>query len=739
MRLFRSLLVRLSTSLRVVMATEGSSQDHQQFAEIGKNSELKLYNSLTRRKETFVPLTPPTVTWYSCGPTVYDAAHMGHARSYITFDILRRVLSDYFGYHVNYVMNITDIDDKIIRRARRNHLLEQYTNKQPSLATLIADVTKALQPFTEKALSETDPDKKAMLQGVMEKVNCALEEAKKDSAEGAQVTNLLMVAADPLSDWLDCHLGSEVRDKSIFASLTQQFEEEFHNDMEALNVLPPDVLTRVSEYVPEVVEYIQHIINKGFGYESNGSVYFDVVKFSSSSDHTYAKLVPEAVGDLSALAEGEGELSVQNQGEKRGPSDFALWKASKAGEPSWSSPWGQGRPGWHIECSVMACDILGERADIHTGGVDLKFPHHDNEIAQAEARYGSDQWITHFLHSGHLTIAGCKMSKSLKNFITIKEALQKHSSRQLRLAFLLHSWSATLDYSDATMREAQHCEKLFNEFFLTVKDLLRKQPKGVASYLKFTDREKQLLAQLTDTEVAVHRALCDSVDTPQAMRVMKELVTTSNIYLSEQTSSPNARLLQNIAKYLTDMLRVFGVVPEDSSLGFPVVSTGVLDEETVAMPYLNLLAQFREDIRKRALEVKDGTLLRVCDDLRDHKLAELGVRMEDREKGTVVKIVGREAIMREREMERQAQEERVRAKEEQKRKMEEAKRQREEQAAIPPQQMFLNQTDKYSAFDEQGLPTHGEDGTPLSEKQVKKLRKMWQAQEKKYQDHLSKK
>jgi cysteinyl-tRNA synthetase len=553
------------------------------------------------------------------------------------------------------------------------------------------------------------------------------------------VASLLSAADDPLSDWLDSRLGPNITDKSIFASLTQRFEQEFHCDMEALNVLPADVLTRVSEYVPEVVDYIQEIVAKGFAYESNGSVYFDVVKFSSAPDHTYAKLVPEAVGDLTALAEGEGELSAGGQAEKRAPNDFALWKASKAGEPAWPSPWGQGRPGWHIECSVMACDILGEKADIHTGGVDLKFPHHDNEIAQAEARYGSDQWMSYFLHSGHLTIAGCKMSKSLKNFITIKQALEKHSARQLRLAFLLHSWSATLDYSEATMREAQHYEKMFNEFFLTVKDLVRKQPKGVDSYLKFSDREKQLLGRLTEARAAIHAALCDSVDTPRAMRVMKELVNTGSIYLSLQSGPANARLLHNIASYLTAILRVFGVISDSSPIGFPLATTQSSENmEEVVMPYLSLLAGFREDVRKKALEVKDGDLLRVCDELRDRKLGDLGVRMEDKEEGTVVKVVGRDAIQRERELERQVQQEKAKAKAEQKRRLEEAKRQREEQAAVPPDQMFRSQTDKYSKFDDKGIPTQDQTGKPLSDKQIKKLLKLWQAQEKKHLEHLNK-
>lgn len=241
--------------------------------------------------------------------------------------------------------------------------------------------------------------------------------------------------------------------------------------MGALNIEVPDCLTRVSEYVPEIVDFVQKIIEAGFAYESNGSVYFTVDKFDQHKNHYYAKLVPEAVGNREALAEGEGSLAASSS-EKRSESDFALWKNSKAGEPSWESPWGMGRPGWHIECSVMASDIMGKTMDIHSGGVDLKFPHHDNELAQSEAHFGCDNWVQYFLHTGHLTISGCKMSKSLKNFITIREALTKNSARQIRLAFLLHAWDKTLDYSDNTLADAVQYERNMNEFFLNIKAAL---------------------------------------------------------------------------------------------------------------------------------------------------------------------------------------------------------------------------------------------------------------------------
>ena len=210
-----------------------------------------------------------------------------------------------------------------------------------------------------------------------------------------------------------------VTDQKIFRDFAAYWENEYFKDMDDLNILRPNVLTRVSEYVPEIVDFVQKIVDNGFGYEVDGSVYFDTVKFDNTDGHNYAKLEPWSAGNVKLLQEGEGELSRDLKGKKTS-SDFALWKKSKQGEPAWDSPWGLGRPGWHIECSAMAGDVLGERLDIHSGGIDLAFPHHDNEIAQCEGYFNCKQWVNYFLHAGHLHIEGQKMSKSLKNFVTIQ-------------------------------------------------------------------------------------------------------------------------------------------------------------------------------------------------------------------------------------------------------------------------------------------------------------------------------
>ncbi|XP_068116762.1 cysteine--tRNA ligase, cytoplasmic isoform X1 [Hyperolius riggenbachi] len=718
--------------------------------EVMEQPRLHLYNSLTRNKEPFVPQNGNKVTWYCCGPTVYDASHMGHARSYISFDILRRVLRDYFNYDVFYCMNITDIDDKIIKRARQNYLFEQYKASRPQPEALLQDVRTALVPFTQKLSETTDPDKKQMLEKIHSAVTAALHPleaaiGKPEASEEVQryAETLLAESADLLSDWLDGQKGAQVTENSIFSQLPNYWEGEYHKDMDALNVLPPDVLTRVSEYVPEIVEFVQRIVGNGYGYVSNGSVYFSTAKFHASDNHYYAKLVPEAVGDQKALQEGEGDLSISADrlSEKQSPNDFALWKASKPGEPSWDSPWGKGRPGWHIECSAMAGSIFGESMDIHGGGFDLRFPHHDNELAQSEAYFDNDHWVRYFLHTGHLTIAGCKMSKSLKNFITIKDALRRNTARQLRLAFLMHSWKDTLDYSTNTMESAVQYEKFMSEFFLNVKDVLRTPTDTTGRFVRWESTEIDLNNSFYNKKAAVHAALCDNIDTRTVMEEMRSLVSLSNSYIASKKAAkqpPNRMLLESISTYLTRMLKIFGAIEGEEPIGFPVGGSGQnMNLESTVMPYLQVLSQFREGVRQIARESKVLGVLQLCDALRDDVLPELGVRLEDHEGlPTVVKLVDKETLLKERE-------EKKKVEEEKKRKKEEAARKKQEQEAakllkmkMSPSEMFKSETDKYSKFDETGFPTHDTEGKELSKGQAKKLRKLYEAQEKLHKEYL---
>jgi len=599
--------------------------------------------------------------------------------------------------------------------------------------------------FAEVVQKTTDPDKRNMQLKLFDKLKTAIENIEaavktKDEAKiGEAKEALLRDGKDLVSDWLDRQQGSTVTENKIFEDLPRYWEDAYHADMAALNVLPPDCLTRVSEYVPEIVEFIEKIIDRGYAYESNGSVYFDSGKFDAHPDHHYAKLVPEAIGDAAALAEGEGDLSAAPS-EKKSDRDFALWKKSKPGEPSWESGWGLGRPGWHIECSVMASAILGPSMDIHSGGFDLKFPHHDNELAQSEAFHCNDCWTRYFLHSGHLTIAGCKMSKSLKNFITIQDALKKNSARQLRLAFLLHSWKDTLDLSDNTMELSKNYEKTINEFFLTVKHFMRSGPStGVAAFSKWTQEELELNNKLECAKCGVHKALCDNIDTRTALEVLRDLVSVSNVYIEKQRTSGNInkQLLRNIAAYITKIFNTFGLIAQEEAIGFPAGGSGATDLETVVMPYLNSMATFRDNVRKSAIELKAVDILKECDELRDNVLPNLGVRLEDKEnEPTVIKMVDKEELLKEKAEAKAIEEKKRLAKEAKKAEAAAKAAELEAQRRIAPGDLFKDQTDKYSKFDDKGVPTHDAKGEEIPKSQLKKLQKLYDAQEKKYTAYL---
>jgi cysteinyl-tRNA synthetase len=368
------------------MASTTRQQPPWKAPQLTSAPKLKIYNSLTRAKNDFVPWKEDALTWYSCGPTVYDDAHLGHARNYVTIDILRRIVTHYFEYPLKFVQNVTDVDDKIILRGRQQHLLESFSSQHKTLDTEVSDTaTKAFNAYVQKNLPELPADLKpesfdlesnqtykAVLGGkslagddsppgdkeakvkmhlkTASSAAGALVAAAKDS-KALEIEEFYARTQDALLPYLDSLYGSgiDASDHTFFTKLTQKYEARFTEDMRNLNVLDPDVITRVTEFGPQIIKYVEKILNNGFAYvTSDGSIYFDIKAFEEKPGNHYARLEPWSRNDQSLLADGEGAL-LKKSTEKKSDGDFAIWKASKAGEPSWPSPWGPGRPGWHIE------------------------------------------------------------------------------------------------------------------------------------------------------------------------------------------------------------------------------------------------------------------------------------------------------------------------------------------------------------------------------------------------------
>lgn len=602
----------------------------------------------------------------------------------------------------------------------------------------------------------------------------AQAESSDNTAQTASFAEAFYTEAqDLLLPYLDAINGSliDADDHQIFTKLTRKYEERFMQDMRDLNVLDPDGLTRVTEYGSEIAEFVERIVKNKFGYVTeDGSVYFDINAFEEAG-YPYARLSPWSRSDNKLLAEGEGAL-INKTSDKRSASDFALWKSSKPGEPSWSSAWGRGRPGWHIECSAMASSKLGQQMDIHSGGVDLAFPHHDNELAQSEAywahSHSHEQWVNYFLHMGHLSIQGSKMSKSLKNFTTVRESLERKewTPRSLRIVFLLGGWRDGIEITEDLINTSSSWEEKVNNFFIKTKDPSAMQGSG---------SDTSLAAALETAKSTVHEQLCDSFNTPGAMSAISELITKYN---SADKSTLKPEDVEAVARFVTSMVNIFGLngtatadsveigwsgidIPNEakpflyplstmrdslrqaarsqegvtSAQVSEIVSQNSTQEQEVSeksKPYASLLTDFQTKVS--SLEKSDNIgkdILALCDRVRDIDLFDVGIYLEDRDnQPALVRPVTRELIQARQEKAARAQQKQI-----EKANKEKEALQRLEKGKLSHLEMF--RTNEYSAWDDDGIPTRDAAGEEINKSRGKKLRKDWERQKKMHETWLA--
>ncbi len=452
---------------------------------------MRIFNTLSGKKEAFKPIDENSVRMYICGMTVYDDTHIGHARTFLSFDLIVRYLRN-IGFKVTYVRNITDVDDKIISRAK------------------------------ELNLDPTD--------------------------------------------------------------LVQKYINSMQEDFESLGMINPDLEPRATENINSIISLIETLIDKGHAYEGDSDVYFSVESFKS-----YGKLSGRNLEDM--LAGARVDIDV----DKKNPSDFVLWKKDTEGI-KWDSPWGLGRPGWHIECSAMSIDALGETFDIHGGGSDLKFPHHENEIAQSECVTGKD-FAKIWMHTGSLRIDKEKMSKSLGNFVTVKESLENHSPEVLRLFLISSHYRSPLNYSDESIEEAKSSlDRLYN----SIEDLEYVSKESVKS--EYSDK--------------FHNAMQDDFNTPSAISVLFEIARQVNSLKKDNEIEEATKL----ASELYDLSSILGLLQQDPNDYF---RDGINISESQIQSLI--------DKRNKARAEKDFTL---SDKIRDD-LLEMGIALEDRNNETV--------------------------------------------------------------------------------------------------------
>lgn len=471
---------------------------------------LKVYNTMSRQKEPFKPLEEGKVSIYCCGVTPYNHPHIGNARPFVTWDVIRRYFSSK-GYQVRYIQNFTDVDDKIIRTAK------------------------------EEGLS-----------------------------------------------WSD---------------ISGRYIKAYFEAMDALNVRHADVYPRVSETIPDIIRMVQTLVDQGYAYAvENGDVFYSVEKFAG-----YGKLSGRKLEDMQAGA----RIEVDER--KHHPMDFALWKAAKPGEPSWESPWGNGRPGWHIECSAMSLKYLGETFDFHGGGSDLIFPHHENEIAQSQACIGDDHsFARYWLHNGFITIHNEKMSKSRNNFFTVKDILQEYSGEVVRFFILQTHYRSPLDFSDERLKEAQTSLGRLANTQEYIQELADK------TWPSAKERESELVRKAAECRAAFDEAMEDDFNTALAISQMFALSKEINIYYQEVANSGkgfDAEAFAEVKGIWDDMADILGLFEQKKGA----------EDDGLTEKLMSLIAAIRQEARQN----KNWALAdRIRDDLKD-----LGIVLEDTPNG----------------------------------------------------------------------------------------------------------
>ena len=460
---------------------------------------LKIYNTLTRKKEEFIPLKKGEVGMYVCGPTVYNYIHIGNARPFIIFEVVRRFLK-FKGYKVKYIQNLTDIDDKMINKAKEL--------------------------------------------------------------------------------------------KITVSELAEKFIQEYFIDADLLNIEKADIHPRATEHIKEIIELVKGLEEKGYAYEIDGDVFFDVSKFKG-----YGKLSGQNIEELKEGAR------VEVDERKKESIDFALWKRMKEGEPSWESPWGEGRPGWHIECSAMSMKYLGKSFDIHTGGSDLIFPHHENEIAQSEA-YTNQQFVRYWMHNGYLCLNNQKMSKSLGNIMKVRDISQKYKGEIIRYFILSAHYRSPLNFSEEQLQQAESSLQRLNNTIFNVKHLLKQ-----GKFRKSKDKNDELiLGKRRESEQKFIEAMDDDFNTPVALSRLFGFTKEVNIYLNS-SELKNEEVLEKVLKFYQELAgKILGILKDfDQGEGFEQEIKKLIEEREGARKEKNWVKsdQIRDKLQKKGILLED--------------------------------------------------------------------------------------------------------------------------------------